>query len=103
MNHEWAAGLFEGEGTIRKFNPAKYFYEVAIKMTDLDILVRMQNLYGGTINLQPLTAPHHKPIWRWSLGTKSRVRQFLINILPHLGYRRAYAAQNLIDRIDGAF
>ena len=101
MSFEWAAGLFEGEGCIRTYSPNSRTYEVAIKMTDLDILERVQEIFGGTIKQQPQTAPHHKPIWRWYISNKRGVQQFLLSILPYLGYRRTYKAQNLLDAIDG--
>ena len=97
---EWAAGLFEGEGSIPKFNNAKYQYEVKIKMTDLDILERVQSLFGGKIYPQPSSAAHHKPIWQWCISNKAGVKDFLMKILPYLGYRRTYQAQNMLDAID---
>lgn len=100
MSIEWAAGLFEGEGHIRKFSPLKYDYAVHIKMTDLDILDRFEEMFGGTIKRRPLTAPHHKPIWEWRLGTKAKVKNFLVLMIPHFGYRRTYLAQNLLDAMD---
>ena len=100
MNHEWAAGLFEGEGYIRQFNPNHITYEVKIKMTDYDVLQRMQSLYGGYLGPTMKAKPHYKDIFEWALTSKSAVKEFLLNILPHLGLRRTYLAQNLLDAID---
>ena len=98
MSIEWAAGLFEGEGYIRKPNK-KHTYEVAVKMTDLDVLQKMQDLFGGSV--KPSHSAH-KPIWTWRLTKKQAVREFLIKMLPHFGERRSHQALNVLDWIEAA-
>ena len=104
MNHEWAAGLFEGEGYIRQFKvPTHHTYEVRIKMTDYDIIERMQHLYGGSLGSEPSRKSHHKQIYVWALTRKAQVRDFLLKILPFLGLRRTYLALNALDAIDNCY
>ena len=105
MNHEWAAGLFEGEGYIRQFKvPTHHTYEVRIKMTDYDILERMHHLYGGSLSSDnPPYKPNHKQCYVWALTRKAQVKNFLLNILPFLGLRRTYLALNALDAIDSCY
>ena len=100
MNHEWAAGLFEGEGCIRQHSVRRCAHEVKIKMTDYDVLQRMHQYYGGSLYQESKAHDHHKQAWVWSLTTKSLVKRFLLNILPHLGLRRSYLALNALDALD---
>ena len=44
----WATGLFEGEGCIY-IHPQKKSVTLIIRSTDLDILQRIENLWGGNI------------------------------------------------------
>jgi len=100
MSIEWAAGLFEGEGCIRTFKSNKCTYEVKLNMTDLDVLLKLQSICGGTICDFRVTAPHHKQAWIWRISNKAGVKNFLQQCLPYFGYRRTYHAQNLLDHID---
>ena len=98
MSIPWIAGVFEGEGYIRTYDSNSY--EVVVKMCDLDILERIQQECGGSITPYSPTNRKHTLIFCWRLTKKSHVRNFLSSILPYLGYRRTYAAQNLLDAID---
>ena len=102
MSIEWAAGIFEGEGTIRTYKPKSGTYSVAVRMTDIDVLEKFQSIVGGSISLQQTcySKPYHKTIWTWYICNKKGVRAFLTRVLPYLGLRRTYAAQNLLDDID---
>ena len=100
MSIEWGAGIFEGEGCIRTFDFTNYSYEVKIKMTDLDVLQKMQDIFGGSICTTKKYKPHHKDSWIWRITGKTRVRKFLELCMPYFGFRRSYHAQNLLDIID---
>ena len=101
MSIEWAAGLFEGEGFIRRINPSNITYEVNVKMTDRDIVERFIPLFGGSVTPNKLPAnPKHKPTYTWRLTSKTAVRQFLVTMLPFFGHRRANQALNLLDYIE---
>ena len=100
MSLEWAAGLFEGEGYIRQIRPSKATYEVTIKMTDFDVLQKLIPLFGGTITPNNWCRPGHKQTYTWRLTSKKSVRQFLIDMLPFFGHRRANLALNVLDYIE---
>ena len=98
---QWAAGLFEGEGCIRKDKRKKATFELSLGMTDLDVVERFKDYVGdGSIKLMPQAKPHHKPYYRWTLSGKAKVRSLLSKLLPYFGNRRAYVALNALDDID---
>jgi len=81
----WAAGLFDGEGTIAFY---KARVHVAIHMTDKDLLDRMQEAFGGQIYLTTKQKEHHKTSWKWAITTTAKSIEFLDMIYPYLGVRR---------------
>lgn len=92
----WAAGLFEGEGTFGFSNGVAK--RVVIQMTDLDILTRMQDLFGGSVAPVKKRQEHWKDCWIWTLGPEPAYT-FTKQILPFLGERRsARALEWLEDR-----
>ena len=94
----YLAGFYEGEGCINQTSP--YGFRITIVSTDLDVLERVQQSFGGTLNPMKQYQPHHKPSWKWRLGDKKSVSQLLTQMLPWLGQRRAYDALNALDTID---
>lgn len=93
----WAAGLFEGEGSICVHTSAgKYVYKrvhLALSTTDEDVVRRFHAAVGlGTIN-----GPYqgtNKRYWQWRVtGTKARV--VLERLLPYLGERRTAKAEEV--------
>ena len=97
----WASGVFEGEGWIRKDKRRDAAYEVAIKMSDLDILQRIQQTFNlGNINANTVpTNPNHKQLYVWRVCIRKDIVKVLSLMLPFLGIRRAYTALNAIDNI----
>jgi hypothetical protein len=89
----WAAGLFEGEGTI---SISKRGIRVAVTMTDLDVLETFQNNFGGSLLKQKLRAEHYKQQWRWTLTNNKETFDFIEKILPYLHSRRAARANEAI-------
>jgi|TARA_B000000557_G_C20802377_1_gene456166 hypothetical protein len=91
---EWAAGLFEGEGTIYRVRSSKTpRWCIRIKMTDLDVLEDFHATVGrGNLNgphHSPSMKPHHKPFWHWETNKKDDVITVLSSLKPFLGYRRS--------------
>jgi hypothetical protein len=82
----WAAGLFEGEGCF-VFNHS-VAQGVTIQMTDLDVLEKVQGLFGGSILSTKKQHDHHRDTWRWYLRGYGSI-EFVESILPHLCGRRA--------------
>lgn len=81
----WAAGLFEGEGSIAINN---HRIIVKIQMTDKDIIDRMQEKFGGYVYDCPKQEEHHKDSWRWIISDSTEAIDFLDMIYPLLGQRR---------------
>ena len=94
-NIGWLAGMYEGEGCIEKTSTRGY--RLSIVSTDLDIIEKIQAFAGGSVYPQKRYKAHHKPAWRWRLGTKEEVVKLLTQMLPFLGNRRAYDALNALD------
>ena len=97
----WATGLFEGEGCIY-IHKTKQQAHLFVRMTDLDVLERLQRLWGGSVKAcTPAKNPTHKPAWRWALYKKAGVSNILVTILPYLSDRRACKALDALDHLDG--
>ncbi len=71
----WAAGLFEGEGSV---NRRRYGYSITVSMTDRDVLLRFYTalecgrLYGP---YQPKNL-RAKKVWKWVVSDKAGILQF---------------------------
>ena len=104
---EWAAGLFEGEGcicnSISTYENGKYRYlDTAFRlvMTDEDVV----RDFADTLDLK-VTGPYQnktgiKPYWVVCTKAKQTVRRCLLQLLPHLGSRRACKALDALDIIE---
>ena len=104
MTHDiaWATGVFEGEGYI-VLHPKYKSVRLGMTQSDLDILLRIQKIFGGTISPKNYRAKpkHYKPTWQWRLGTAVEVTTVLLQMLPLLGDRRACKALDALDHLDG--
>ena len=104
MTHEiaWATGVFEGEGWI-SLHPQCKSVRIGMTQSDYDILLRIQQTFGGSIDPKSYRAKpkHYKPLWQWRLGTAAEVKAVLKQMLPLLGERRACKAQDALDHLDG--
>jgi hypothetical protein len=87
----WAAGLYEGEGTVRR--------QLEIEMTDKDVITKFRDIMDcGYVTYRE--RPGVKPTWRWRVGNKHDVARCLTLMLPFFGNRRAYKALNILDSIE---
>jgi hypothetical protein len=93
---EWAAGLFEGEGSIvlatsgkkRKDGTRATTGRLTIGMTDLDVLERFHAAVGGRGSLNgPYDRGENKPIYYWCAQWKVG-REVAAMLRPHLCERR---------------
>lgn len=96
---EWAAGLFEGEGTLYRRKNGRW--QIRIKMTDLDVLQAFQEAVD-TGNLTgpyhpPSLKPHHKAFWHWETSKKDDLIMVVEKLLPYLGHRRSQLARNCLQ------
>lgn len=95
----WFAGLYEGEGCLEHTSPKGY--RLTIASTDYDVINKLENCLGGYTRVMKKYKPHHKEAWMWRLGTKASVYPLLEDMIPWLGLRRGYDAQNALDIMDG--
>jgi hypothetical protein len=91
----WFAGLFEGEGTFTFSNGKPK--RLAIQMTDLDVLNRVQEFFGGGIHEASKVQDHHKQSWVWYLSGASSV-ELVKEMLPYLLGRRRQRAEEYIEK-----
>lgn len=91
----WAAGLFEGEGTVapKRGKGSLHRYQAAIIMTDEDVLKRFGTVIGiGKVYgpYQPVN-PRALPVWRWTTTKVGEISALFELIGPWLGERRTKA------------
>jgi hypothetical protein len=92
----WAAGLFEGEGTIvDSAGPV----QLRVKMTDLDVLERLLDVFGvgeiyGPYESGSRDGHVRKPHWVWICG-EPFVRKVFEAMAPWLGARRIARAREM--------
>ena len=92
---EWAAGLFEGEGSITN---SGIYPKLYLAMTDKDVVDEFMSFIGiGKIHVRD-RAPHQTQ-YAWQV-TGAQIRPVLERLLPYLGQRRSYKALNCLDDID---
>ena len=98
----WAAGLFEGEGSI-SLHPEYKSVRLQMTQSDHDVLLMLQSICGGSIDAKTFKnkPTHYKETWSWRLNRADEVRALLEKFLPYFGSRRAYVAQNALDKLDG--
>lgn len=103
----WAAGVFEGEGTIVTFGPTKRQRSLSVSMTDEDVIRRFAavvgvgKIYGpyGYANGKSRRREHHKQYWRWTAATKHSVLAAAQMFLPWMGQRRAQKLNEAIEAV----
>lgn len=95
----WAIGIIEGEGWIGSHNRAQ-IPRIEVSMTDHDVIERLRNFLGGTINSVKPRKPHHKPAWRWVHSRKTFTYLLLAEIQEHMSERRAQRITEVLDRYD---
>lgn len=85
----WAAGFFDGEGSIsvlhrkRKNNRAGWFaLHLCVVNTNRDALLALQDQWGGGIYARP-PKPNRRPIFQWHLGDLA-AEKFLRDVRPYL-------------------
>ena len=108
VNVAWFAGLFEGEGCIfkdyRKRASSKSGvvpqYTIKIKMTDKDVILKLQQLFGGNVYTEKTQQDHHKTPYSWYLCRKADVQALLSAALPFFGDRRAHRVLDKLDLIE---
>lgn len=84
----WAAGLFEGEGSISVQREGRKVW-LQLGTRDKDVLERFHRIVGlGAIRFEPRRKPHYSDMWRWDCAGWVKVTKVAKMLLPHLGERR---------------
>lgn len=85
----WAAGLYEGEGTVTKSKNGTT-YTISMGMTDEDVVRRFHQVIGCGKVYGPYQPKRQgsKPFWRWSVSDKKGTLRFAERVLGWLGQRR---------------
>jgi hypothetical protein len=82
----WAAGLLEGEGCFFS-HPHSGSQQITVGMTDNDIILRLQQLFGGRVTEKTPKNPKHKIQWHWTIHG-SRARGVMMTLYRLFGTRR---------------
>lgn len=93
----WAAGLFEGEGsiTIRK---GRRQVTVQIRMCDRDVIERFARwAQCRTAIGHRAYGNHWKDSWVWQTGRAQDIRRILEALRPHMGERRKARIDEALD------
>lgn len=86
----WAAGLFEGEGTVRIARPGKRqlgTLVVSVVNTDRQILDFFQQRWPGYCKLATGRPDGTRPAWVWVIAAR-QAAAFLDDLLPYLQTER---------------
>ena len=91
----WAAGLFEGEGSIHLGkHHKKWQARLQMQMTDLDVMKRFQAIVGGPEIRGPYQyRAENKPIYQWATTRQELVQAIIVALWPWLGERRREQAK----------
>jgi hypothetical protein len=93
----WFAGLFEGEGSF-ELRAGRKSLGLQIKMTDLDVLEKAQQMFGGWIAVVKSRAAHHKQAWVWKLTKRDEAYALVAAMYQFLGARRQARACEWIEK-----
>jgi hypothetical protein len=94
----WAAGLFEGEGTIT-LNGVAQAPRMKLSMTDFDVVRKFYDIVGeGHLCIWRSKNPKHKAQLCWYTGRKSVIVKLIDLFLGHFGERRYARACEVMHR-----
>jgi hypothetical protein len=88
----WLAGLLEGEGC---FKLNRYSPQIALAMTDRDIVERASKIMGGNVSQWKMQPGHKKPVFFTGVQGKNAV-DWMLTILPFMGSRRQAKINSVI-------
>jgi hypothetical protein len=103
----WAAGLFEGEGSIclvhsNRKNRTYVYPALTMNQTDRDVIMRFSEIVGGYV-LGPYqfasnSARTRKPVWSWRVQKKHEAIRVICWLYPYLGKRRRKRADEVFGK-----
>lgn len=98
---EWAAGLFEGEGSIVisiipcRVNSIRT--SLSLASTDKDVIEKFCEIVNTGNVKGPRLIKNRKPIWYWEVQNFRDCMYVLGQIYPYLGERRRKKANEMLD------
>jgi hypothetical protein len=101
----WAAGLFEGEGSVfperRKGGRREYVTpRMSLNTTDFDVIQRFHAIMGGKVHKEKKQRLEQKQQWKWSLWGYAAASRVLELWRPWLGERRIRQFEYTISEVD---
>src|SRR5581483_3463050 len=94
----WLAGLFEGEGSI--YIAKNGGVRLTIRMTDLDIIERVNECFPCTKIQVVHPAGGVKTQYAWRLSNPEKVEDFLVATMGWYGERRKAAAERVLRHLE---
>lgn len=83
----WAAGLFEGEGSVFLAPGGKA--RMSLNMTDEDVVKKFHSVVGCGQFRGPYARGIHKVRWDWTLSKHGDIERLYDKFKPYLGVRRS--------------
>ena len=97
-NHiAWAAGLFEGEGTMYMDGNQPI---MEIGMTDYDVIQRYADFTEGGYIRTKERPNNWKTVFIHRIKGRHKVTELLETFLPYFGNRRAHKALDILDHLE---
>lgn len=92
----WAAGLFEGEGTIykRKGRGVK----IRVSMTDKEVVDKFAGIFGISVYRRCHAYGKSKEQWEAVTESKTKVNEIVCQMYPFLCRRRREQIENVLGR-----
>jgi len=100
MSIEFAAGVFEGEGTL--CHKKDGYWELKVDMTDQDVVEGFANCLGISSQLtyqryHPKTGDPYKRQWRARVQKTDKIFEVVCRLYPYLGERRKLKCQKFFE------
>ena len=87
----WLAGILEADGTFScRTSRGSTRWTVQVGMIDEDVIRRCRDVSGMGLVRGPYQSPavNRRPMWFWSVGTRSEARALMELVRPLMGDRR---------------
>jgi hypothetical protein len=92
----WVAGILEGEGCWTQRSGGYTTWWIAVRMTDLDIIERLQKATGiGSIAPAAPAKTHYKMAWSWQVAARPQREWLTAQVWPWMGVRRRARIEEL--------
>jgi hypothetical protein len=92
----YVAGLFDGEGSVVRYENGRGTWIAQIGMTDLPLMKWLAG-FGGTLTVEPAgrgrDGHHRLALHRWRITAQAEVAEFLSAVMPYLRVKRERSIQ----------